>query len=186
VTDWQYLCGCGHTYPAALGKYGCPNCEGEYHGTPVPVPAKENPADVPAGLVLRDDYRIAALVLTLFDRATDFARALVSEVVTLLRELQRFLHRHLTRLPRIRQVTVVVPGHLAPAPLMLWFGIGRATSMQLACFRHVELQLLKNNVRFFTVHEHFTKRTFPFLRLRTNHQRLTGNAVLISLVNKNA
>ena len=25
-------CGCGYEYPAHLGKYGCPNCEGEKHG----------------------------------------------------------------------------------------------------------------------------------------------------------
>ena len=28
TTQW-YLCGCGHEFPASLGKYGCPNCHGE-------------------------------------------------------------------------------------------------------------------------------------------------------------
>ncbi|WP_275272313.1 hypothetical protein [Limnobacter sp. P1] len=25
----QIVCGCGHTFDANLGKYGCPNCEGD-------------------------------------------------------------------------------------------------------------------------------------------------------------
>lgn len=25
----SYLCACGHSFPFALGKYGCPNCCGE-------------------------------------------------------------------------------------------------------------------------------------------------------------
>jgi hypothetical protein len=28
MADFAYLCGCGHTYPSYLGKYGCPNCGG--------------------------------------------------------------------------------------------------------------------------------------------------------------
>jgi hypothetical protein len=24
----EYHCRCGHTFPEALGKYGCPNCNG--------------------------------------------------------------------------------------------------------------------------------------------------------------
>jgi hypothetical protein len=26
----MYQCPCGYTFPEDLGKYGCPNCEGEY------------------------------------------------------------------------------------------------------------------------------------------------------------
>jgi hypothetical protein len=26
----RYLCGCGHRFDASMGKYGCPNCEGEH------------------------------------------------------------------------------------------------------------------------------------------------------------
>lgn len=32
VTTQWYLCGCGHEFPASLGKYGCPNCEGDEVG----------------------------------------------------------------------------------------------------------------------------------------------------------
>lgn len=31
TTAQWYACRCGHDFPASLGKYGCPNCEGDEH-----------------------------------------------------------------------------------------------------------------------------------------------------------
>jgi hypothetical protein len=37
-----YKCKCGHCFPEDLGKYGCPNCEGEYEATLVELPDPKN------------------------------------------------------------------------------------------------------------------------------------------------
>lgn len=47
---FYYECLCGHHYDSHLGKYGCPNCNGEHAGTLRRVKVPAVPA-TPAGAV---------------------------------------------------------------------------------------------------------------------------------------
>lgn len=73
-------CTCGHAFPAELGKYGCPNCEGE-----TPVDAK--------------DYRLTRDLREL----TEYLRESVSEQDALLVEEAIDRIRHLNETNRALQ-----------------------------------------------------------------------------------